>query len=160
MPPGGHQLWPFCTLINAKNDTFFNRYAQNYDQSGWTNYSGVFHNYRQCRIMCFQSTIAVDSSELFTLFLRNAPFSHLNTFEQAARPTYHSFTIKNSFFTLQTCSFCKFQCNIWPPWRAKLRVLRFTLSLSVDRRTLDGLSKGLPQTRGHIEDEYWVPWQW
>ena len=114
MPPGGHQLWPFCTLINAKNDTFFNRYAQNYDQSGWTNYSGVFHNYRQCRIMCFQSTIAVDSSKLFTLFLRNAPFSHLNTFKQAARPTYQLFTIKITFFTLQTCAFNELQCIIWP----------------------------------------------
>ena len=114
MPPGGHRLWPFCTLINANNDTFFNRYAQNFDQSGWTNYSGVFHNYRQCRIMCFLSTIAVDSSELFTLFLRNAPFSHLNTFKQAGRPTYQLFTIKNTFFTLQTCAPNKFQCNIWP----------------------------------------------
>ena len=114
MPPGGHQLWPFCTLINANNDTFFNRYAQNYDQSGWTDYSGVFYNHTQWIIMCFRSIFAVENSELFKYFLRNVPFSHLNTFKQAARPTYQLFTVKNNFFTLQTCAFNKFQRNIWP----------------------------------------------
>ena len=112
--PWWPQIWPFRTLINANIDTFFIRYAQNYEQSGSIDYSNVVSNHKTSTVMFLRSMNTVESSEFISYLLQNAPFSHFHKPKQATRPRYQLFPIKNVFFTMQSCAINKCQCNVWP----------------------------------------------